>query len=341
MRPLRGILPACVLAFLGTGSVQAAWDNVFQVCCNCGSQPVVSNYAPVPAAAANPCCPPPTRVCTTRYVQRCYYQPVTVMQTKTYYEPVTTYRTSYYWEPVTSYRYSSYYDACSCSYQQVACPTTSYQLRSQCCPVQSWAQRACQVPVTVNQQRFYYEPVTTCCEQPATPCCATAAAPCTATAPPAVPPVGVQEQATVPQSPIPPRVGVRESTGTGTSTTPQFERSLYPSTQPTMPEISGSQTAPTPRVRLDRIVSASSADIQGQVVGQGNQPQKGAKVLFVSVALHGPQQTVSANAGGNFRLNLSAGEWLVYVQGTDGKPVFYQRIKVNDNENRNFRLVSR
>src|SRR5262249_35569805 len=151
MRPIRGVLSGCALLLLlaGAGPCRAAWCNVFQVCCaNCGGQSQSS------FVAADPCnpCPPPTQVCTTQYVQRCYYQPVTCYQTRTYYEPVTTYRTSYYWEPVTSYRYSSYYDPCTCQYQQVACPTTCYRLRSQCCPVQSWVQRCCQVPATTYKQ---------------------------------------------------------------------------------------------------------------------------------------------------------------------------------------------
>src|SRR5438132_10393852 len=107
MKPFRVAAVCCALGFFGAGAapLQAAWNNVFQVCCHrCGAvapAPVVANYAPV---VADPCCP--QQVCTTRYVQRCYYQPVTAYQSRTYYEPVTTYRTSYYHEPVTSYRYS-------------------------------------------------------------------------------------------------------------------------------------------------------------------------------------------------------------------------------------------
>ena len=119
-----------------------------------------------PARSADPgCCPQPCpqTTCTTRYVQRCYYQPVVTYKTNTYYEPVTTYRTSYYYQPVTSYRYSCYYDPCTCRYQSVATPQTCYQLRSRCCPVTSYLQRTCMTPVTAYQQSFYYEPVTTCC----------------------------------------------------------------------------------------------------------------------------------------------------------------------------------
>src|SRR5207244_3495027 len=113
------------------------WNNVFQATLF-HRRPATSAYVSVPAysvpvvaaSAPDPCCAPPPPTCTTRYVQRCYYQPVTTYQSKTYYEPVTTYRTSYYYEPVTSYRYSCYYDPCTCSYKQVACPTTSYQMKA-------------------------------------------------------------------------------------------------------------------------------------------------------------------------------------------------------------------
>ena len=92
MRPHRGSLWCCALAALAltNGSARAAWDNVFQVCChNCRS----SNY--VAAAVPAPCNSCPQQTCTTRYVQRCYYQPVTTYRQSCYMEPVTTYRTRY------------------------------------------------------------------------------------------------------------------------------------------------------------------------------------------------------------------------------------------------------
>src|SRR4051812_41747280 len=122
MRPFRGILWACALGLVGAspGVAGAAWNNVFQVCCNSCGHGSASAYGSVSGYAGNACCDPcPQPVCTTRYVQRCYYQPVTCYQTRSYYEPCTTYRTSYYYEPVTTYRYSCYYDPCTCSYQQV------------------------------------------------------------------------------------------------------------------------------------------------------------------------------------------------------------------------------
>ncbi|HZU34894.1 MAG TPA: hypothetical protein VFA18_03245, partial [Gemmataceae bacterium] len=82
-------------------------------------------------------------------------------------------------------------------------------------------------------------------------------------------------------------------------------------------------------------------DIRGEVVGQGNRARSGARVLFVSVALHGPQEAVAVDAAGKFHVSLAAGSWLVYVKDANAKPVFYRRIEVKDNENRSFRLVSR
>jgi hypothetical protein len=189
MRPLKGSLWCCALAALAFADkpASAAWNNVFQVCCHsCQSQ---AYYAAPPVAAAP--APAPCggcQQCTTRYIQRCYYQPVTTYQQSCYMEPVTTYRTSYYYEPCTSYRYSCSYDPCTCSYQQVACPVTTYRLRSQCCPVTSYLQRCCLKPVTTYQQMTYYQPVTTCCQ---TTIGAPIAAPCAPSVAPVAPP-GVQ-----------------------------------------------------------------------------------------------------------------------------------------------------
>lgn len=368
MKPLRGLGPACALVLLAAdaGVARAAWNNVFQVCCNsCSSQPAVANYAANYGAAPDPCCNPcPQPVCTTRYVQRCYYQPVTCYQTKTYYEPVTTYRTSYYYEPVTSYRYSCYYDPCTCSYQQVACPTTCYRLRSQCCPVQSWVQRCCQVPVTSYRVASYWEPQTTCC-QPQTPCCPTslstaAACPPNGTAAPAAPPApaasptapppGVTEQRT--PAGVGAGAGVQELPQRGGSGSPLFDRYYPPQTNPPahMPGVEGSSlrqplTLPpiprtTPTVRLDRVVSAPRADLNGQVL-IGNAPRPNARVLFVSAARGGSPQQVMADGWGRFRVTLASGGWLVYVNDAQEKPVFHSKIDLRESENRQVTLVAR
>ena len=144
-RSMIGLLALGCLAAVAQDA-SAAWNNVFQpTLFHRNRQPAaVSQFYVPPAtvvAGSSPCCEPCQQTaCTTNYVQRCFYQPVTVYQTKTYYEPVTTYRTSYYCEPVTTYRCSCYYDPCTCSYQQRAIPTTCYQLRCQKCPVTSVVQ---------------------------------------------------------------------------------------------------------------------------------------------------------------------------------------------------------
>jgi hypothetical protein len=343
MKPLRGVFPACALWLLGAAvaPAHAAWDNVFQMCCASCGQAAVSNYAP------DPCCaPPPQPVCTTHYVQRCYYQPVTCYENRSYYEPVTTYRTSYYYEPVTSFRYSCYVDPCTGCQHQVACPVRSYALKTQCCPVQSWVQRCCRVPVTKYQQVSYYEPVTTCCAPPPPPCCPTAyAPPCHATAPAAAVP-GAPAQPGVLEQSSPP-AGVIENPGTGSQSYKpygQIQPNANGAQRPVPRPLSTQPTAPVqrqPAVRLDRVVSGPAGRVQGHVVSQGNVPQAGASLTFVSAARRDPHRVVTADNAGNFRVTLASGDWLVYVQGADGKLAFARKIDVRDNETRQFTLVSR
>ena len=260
MKPWRGIIWSCALALWGTGALpaQAAWDNVFQVCCHQYGQPAVSYYG------SDPCNPCPQPVCCTRYVQRCYYQPVTCYQTRTYYEPVTTYRTSYYYAPVTSYRYSYYYDPCTCTCRQIACPVTCYQLRSQCCPVQSWVQRCCRVPVTTYQAYSVWEPVTTC-SYPQQPACPQVAGQPQGTYP--VP--GVNEQRLAPgvnEQRLTPIPGVRENRGSSNGIYPQN----YPLTSPNGTSLQRPPavvpTPPPPKVKLENIVAVPVEPVPARVV---------------------------------------------------------------------------
>src|SRR5690242_19961845 len=102
----RIVIGLCTLALAAVeaGTASAAWDNVFQTtlfgCWRKRQQtsssyyavpaaPVVAYAPPVVAYSPPPCCTP-CQQCTTNYVQRCFYQPVTTYQTQTYYEPVTT-----------------------------------------------------------------------------------------------------------------------------------------------------------------------------------------------------------------------------------------------------------
>jgi hypothetical protein len=271
MKPLSGTVWGCalLLAAASAAPVQAAWCNVVQVCWHRQKAAYSSYYAP--AACCDPC-PPPQPVCTTSYVQRCYYQPVTTYETRSYYEPVTTYRTSYYYEPVTSYRYSAYFDPCTCSFQQVACPTTSYQLRSQTCPVQSWVQRCCSVPVTTYRQSLYWEPVTTCCT------------PTTGTS------YYVAPVATPTPGPLPPAVS--ESPARNGSDALPYNRYYNPPKETPPPPTSGSSyrsvplgqpapALPPPKVRLDRIVALPQS-MWDQAVGVRNTPTSSPPLLASS-----------------------------------------------------------
>jgi len=346
----------------------AAWDNVFQPTLFgrlrrnnqssgyytppvvVSSSPVVAYASPVVAysapvvAQSSPCatgCPTP---CSTSSTQRCYYQPVTTMETKTYYEPVTTYTTSYYYEQVTSYRYSSYYDPCTCSYQQVATPVCNMELRAKSCPVQSWVARCAQVPKTTMVKSCYLEPKTTCCTTTTGPLIPVPAGvdPATA-APPTITPT--------PPMPTPPPVTTPPpSIGESRSSPPTSPPSVYDRYYPTTPGTSfrpslgapipaSSPTPPAPPVKLERIALGGSS-VEGQVVRSDNSPKAGAKVLFVNTA-NGSREVITANVAGRFQTNLPSGSWLVYLHGADDTPLFYTRVNVGGASATPVKLVSR
>jgi hypothetical protein len=284
-----------------------------------------------------------------KWVQKSYYQPCTTYQTRTYYEPCTTYRTSYYWDQCTSYRYSCYYDPCTCSYKQVACPVTSYQLRSKCCPVTSYLQRCQLVPVTNYQEVRYYEQVPDCPKPCPDPC-----PPNGNGAGTAVPPVGTPNIG----SPMPgtgqPPVGLEGQPGSGTyKPNMSFDRQLPPvgsrlSPQPqtapppvAQPFPAAKPTGPPPAVKLDKIVLAPPQGVEGQVIRASRTPHNGAQVIFVSAAKQGEQRTVTADTGGRFSADLTAGQWLVYVKEADGRTQFQSKLEVRNEEMQRITLTSR
>ena len=352
-----------------TSPASAGWDNVFQPTLFCHKRqptttqyyaaPVVVQSSPVVVAQSAPCdnCAPPPQQCTTNYVQRCYYQPVTTYETRTVQEQVTTYRTSYYYEPVTSYRYSCYYDPCTCSYQQVAVPSTSYMLRTQNCPVQSWVSRCVQVPVTTQQKVCYYQPQTTCCSTTSGAPIYSASPPPSTPAPmPQPPPQAPSITPIMPQTEQPPKI--QESRPSG-NTMPKANMwdSLYPPIEKApvnqgsipgaykQPQLNPSTAPPTsspppPPVRMERIAVGPNSHVEGQVVRNDNSPRPNAKLLFVNAGT-GQRQTLLANSAGRFQIDLAPGSWHVYLHGADDIPVHHSRIDVNGAQTRQVNLVSR
>jgi len=317
----RGLACGAVLVLGMTGiRAEAAWDNAFQVTCfGCRNNasyyyraPAASYYYPAgPVVAAAPPCGCP---CTPQYVQRSYYVPVTSY--KTVLDPVTSYRTSYYYEPVCSYRTSCYRDPCSGASIQVSQPMTSYRLRSQCNAVTSYVQRC--VPVTSYRIGYRLEPVSDC----GSPCPSCDAA---AAGGPATP--GVTEGPAVDPRLIP-RPGVQEGTATPQS-----------SPVPAGPSFKPATNAPA----FDRITgNTNGASIHGQVVANNFvTPMRGAKVLFVSNQSEQVKQTTVADTTGRFALSLPAGDWKIFVGRADGTLEYHSSINVQDNQNRQFMVVSR
>jgi hypothetical protein len=308
--------------------------------------PVVVQSSPVVVAQSSPC--DPCRPCQTNYVQRSYYQPITVMETREVKELVTTQRTSYYYAPITTMRYSSYYDPCTCSTIQVATPQQSFELRAQSCPVQTWVSRCVQVPVQSVQKVDYWQPVTTCCQT-------TYGAPVLGNgAPlPQMPPAGP-----APAIDGPPSISGSKS---GSSPTNDMWKKYYPDQEKAPPEIKGSSLPntpwqpqlgqpvpmqnttpqpPAPPVKLDRIAVGPNSHVDGQVTRSDASPKANAKVLFVNAAT-GERLTTTANSAGRFQAELPTGSWHVYLYGADDLPVYMNRVDVSGSQNRQVNLVSR
>ena len=347
MTPFRRFAQAALVAVLaaGGGSANAGWNNVFQVCCDsCRSS--VSAASPVVAVPVADGCQ--QQQCTTRYVQRSYYQPVTTYQQRTYYEPVTSYRTSYYYEPVTSYQVSSYYDPCSCGYKQVSTPVTSYRLRSQCSPVTSYLQRCAMQPVTGYQLAYYYEPQTTCCQTTigapvaVPPAAGVLAVPLAPAAPAAAAPPTVGEQRQQPLA-VPPGVSEQRDGGAGASESQRYPAPASSQPMPRATEGATFRPAPSnpPAVRLDRIVSATDAKLQGQVVSEDARPVANVQLLFISADQASTRESVTADIAGKFNVSLTTGNWLIYTRGPNGKTDFCRKVEVRADEPTELRLVSR
>ncbi|GBD34942.1 hypothetical protein HRbin36_00046 [bacterium HR36] len=333
------ILASCALAL--PRPIWAGWQNVFQVTCFHRSTPVVAQappvvVAPAPTVAYAP--PAPQQVCTTQYVQRCYYQPVTSYRFQVYYEPVTTYRTSYYYEPIVSYRYSCYFDPCTCTYQQVATPVTSYQLRAYYTPVTNWVRRCGFVPVTTYRQCCYLQPQTTCYY--VDPC----------TGQPVQPPA-IQE---APRQPTVPAPSVQEYRTPNGSGSPLYERT-YPQAPP--PEGSGPYkpqmyspppppappSSPRPIVpRLDRIALDNAADNRGTIAGRLAEPSHMAsdsQIVFVNEEVN-ERSTVRPDTEGRFQVRLVAGNWRVYLRDASGREIPYSSLRLQPGEVRQLVLTS-
>ena len=334
MRLLSRTTAALVLAVGGVmgsaGTAPAAWNNVYQVCCNDCNKSRTSYYAAPAQACPQPCPQPEMRV---SYVQRCYYQPVTEYVRKSYYEPVTTQHTSYYYEPVTEYKYTTYYDPCTGCPQRVCQPTTSYRVRSKCNSVTSYVERCAMVPVTTLKPVTVRQPVVSYYYPPEPAC-----PPTSSSASPFIPPAGphVDELRSTPPSVMPSSPGsdgnipaTQLPTGPGTS---------FPRTGP------APTTAPTnPKIRPDKTTSRSGVvTVRGEVVLNDQlSPRAGAKLVFVSAENADQKEYATANPFGEFDVRLPAGKWYVYLGGTDGKATYHKQVTLGDKDTVDYRVVSR
>ncbi|MBM3981725.1 MAG: hypothetical protein FJ304_15910 [Planctomycetes bacterium] len=303
---------ALVLALAGLMTAQtratAAWDNVFQVCCN-DCKPRVAYSAPCP----DQCAKPEVRI---SYVQRTYYQPVTEYVRKSYYEPVTKKVTSYYYEPVTEYKYTTYYDPCTGCPQKVCQPVTSYRLRSQCNSVTSYVERCAMVPVTTLKPVCYQQPVVSYYYPPSS----------SGYFPPAPGPT-VNELRENPPMVMPPK-------GSSDGMIPPQELPAQPGA---FPKPGGTKIRPEKTVSRSSVVS-----VRGEVVLNDQiTPRAGAKIVFMNADKPEQKEYATANAYGEFDLRLAAGNWYMYVGGENGKATYHKQISLGDRDTVDYKVVSR
>ncbi|MCE9568173.1 MAG: hypothetical protein K8U57_39740 [Planctomycetes bacterium] len=305
-------------ALCTVGTTNAAWDNVFQVCCNDCGQSRASYSAPACPQACAPACAPQPEM-RISYVQRCYYQPVTEYVQKSYYEPVKKNVTSYYYEPVTEYKYSTYYDPCTGCPQKVCTPTTAYKLRSQCNSVTSYVMRTCTVPVTSLKPVTYQQPVVSYYYPPTA-----GAAP--AYIPPAAP--AVDELRSNPPGVTPNR------------------SDMIPPTEvpiPMSPGMSYPKPSGNVKLRPEKTVSRSSVvTVRGEVTMPDQlTPRVNAKLVFVNAEKPEQKEYVNANEYGEFDVRLAAGNWFMYLGGDNGKATYHKQISVGDRDTYDYKVVSR
>lgn len=315
---------------ISTATASAAWNNVFQVCCNDCGAPRASYYAaPAPACPA-PCpppCPCPQPEARISYVQRCYYQPVTEYVQKCYYQPVTQNVTSYYYEPTTEYRYSTYYDPCTGCPQKVCTPVTSYRMRSQCNSVTSYVMRTSMVPVTSLKPVTVSTPVVSYYYPPPTPCCPTQAA----------------ASPTIPYSGAPKVDEIRNPPNVMPSS--PSDQHIPPPSVPTGPG-SGGTSYPKPgnaNLRPDKTASRSSVvTVHGEVVKPDQiTPRSSVKMVFVNADKPEQREYVTANGYGEFDVKLGAGKWYLYVGGEDGRATYHKAVTLGDRDTYDYKVVSR
>lgn len=320
MRALPRFAAGLVLALGGllgsAGSASAAWNNVFQVCCNDCNKPRVAYSNPCPT----PCPQPEMRI---SYVQRTYYQPTTEYVRRSYYEPVTKNVTTYYHEPVTSYKYSTYYDPCTGCPQQVCTPVTSYRLRSKCNAVTSMVERCAMVPVTSLRPVTVRQPVVSYYYPPEPVC------PPVAGAPGFIPPAGAS---------------IEEQRGAQPGVIQEGGSTISPQNVPTQPNgLPRTMPGTGTRLRPEKTVSrVGTVSVRGEVVKPDQlTPVGGMKLVFVNADNFDKREYATANAFGEFDVRLPAGNWHLYVGDVNGRANYHKQISLGDRATVDYKVVSR
>ncbi len=300
--PLRLLTLTAAGLISSAAPAAAGWDNVFQAACwHCKKQPVRSSYYAPPRATPS--------TAHTETVQRCEYEPITVLKPVTEQVAVPTVERRYYDEPVTTYSTRSYYNPETCREECVTVPRTSFVRKEECNTVMKYVERVRMVPTQSQRKVCYNTPVTTITQYGPT----TKTYECDTCQ---LPPAG--------GATAPPRIDV--DPGRGPTVTPER---IPPQTMPGAGSQIKRQAAPYSGPLTARSVSRSNAAVRGEVVlSDRATPRPDAKVIFLSATNLDDRHETTADAYGNFDLDLPAGEWFVYLGTGTGRAAYQNTVTV-------------
>jgi len=80
---------------------------------------------------------------------------------------------------------------------------------------------------------------------------------------------------------------------------------------------------------------------QDDAVDRLGEPQGGTRLVFSSTEKSAAKFSAQADPTGRFSVELPPGEWLIYMTGKDGNPVYHSQINVKNNDQRLVTVVSR
>src|SRR5262249_10935212 len=140
----------------------------------------------------------------------------------------------------------------------------------------------------------------------------------------------------------PPRIEQIRDNPPGIMQQPNSDMTIPPQGVPTTPLPGMSAPKANTKLRPEKTVSLSKVvAVRGEVVLNDQMtPRGGAKLVFRNASKREQKEYVTANAFGEFDVNLPAGTWYLYV-GEGTQATYHKQINLGDRETVDYKVVSR